>query len=203
MLAPLISAFLSIALGTTATPAFAQSQSGVTIQAIEAASTPLSLWEPQQGDSFVVDTRENMGYLVHENGSFTAFPVVTGQRRVVRYIGRTYNASTPNQVWNVKSTHIKGDRMTYGKTGRFMRLFDEDGLTAYGIHGYGNEEEMFGRDSRYGSMGCVIVRERILDIIERTYGLNENALTVITTYGLNDLPLHIAANNVVEQEHTQ
>lgn len=184
----IFSAFLSIVLGTSATPAFAQSGTGLTTAHMLQSSTPLGLWEPMSGDSLLVDTRDNMGYLIHADGSFTAFDVVTGQRRVVRYIGRTYNAATPQSEWTMRSVHIKGDRMTYGKTGRFFRLYDEDGETAYGVHGYGNEDEIFGGDTRFRSMGCVIVREHILNVIERTYEMNGGALPVVTIYGLESLP---------------
>ncbi len=183
MLATFLSAFLSLALGTTALPSSSPSS---------ASGLPLSLWEPKAGDTFIVDTKENVGYLVHENGRYTSFDVVTGQRRRVYYIGRSYNATTPTKAWVASSVHVKGDRLTFGKTGRFFRLYDEGERTAYGIHGYGREDDMFSQDSRFQSMGCVIVREHILNIIEKTYELNDQKMNVITVYGLETLPEHIA-----------
>jgi len=149
-------------------------------------------WQPQYGDSFVVDTRENMGYLIHRDGQFTRFPVVTGQNRVVYYLGRHYVATTPEAQWEVKSRHIKADRMTFGPSGRFLRLY-EDGeeYTPYGIHEYGNEDEMFQTEGRFGSMGCVIVREAIMDILDKTYTLNGYSLNVVTKFGLESGDLKI------------
>ncbi|MBM3227408.1 hypothetical protein FJZ27_00895 [Candidatus Peribacteria bacterium] len=144
--------------------------------------TALIDWTPMQGDRLVVDTEENEGYLVRsDNASYTSFPVITGQRRVVRYIGRTYNATTPNQRWIVKSRHIKGDRTTFGPTGRFLRMYkDGETYTSYGIHEHKSEERMFGEADRFQSMGCVIVQTEILDVIEETYELNGETLDVVT-----------------------
>ena len=148
-------------------------------------------WQPAIGDKMVIDTKENRGYLIHTDGRSIDFPVVTGQHRNVCYIGRCYNAATPSRDWIAKSKHIKGDRLTYGKTGRFIRLYDSDGRTHYGIHGYGKEEEMFAQKSLFQSMGCVIVRESILNIIDATFALNKKSLSVITKKGVED-PMHVA-----------
>ncbi len=149
--------------------------------------TPLALWEPQVGDAFVVDTESNTGYLIHQNGEFTSFEVVTGRREVVRYIGRTYNAATPNRSWKVESNETKGDRFTFGVTGRFLRLYDEDGKTPYGIHPYKFEDKMFSENGRFGSMGCIIVRESTMDLLIKTFDLNGGSLDTTTTYGLASL----------------
>lgn len=149
--------------------------------------TPLSLWEPQAGDRFVVDTRSNMGYLVHEDGQFTSFEVATGQRRFVRYIGRSYNATTPTKNWTVKSLETKGDRVTFGESGKFFRLYDEGEKTAYGIHTYRYEDNMFALKERYGSMGCIIIRKEQLPLIEQTFEINGSVLDVTTTYGFDTL----------------
>jgi hypothetical protein len=146
----------------------------------------LELWEPKWGDSFVIDTQNNEGYLIHTNGSFTQFPVITGQRRFVSYIGRYYNAATPTWNWTALSNEIKGDRVTFGPTGRFLRLYkDGETRTAYGIHEHRDEAIMFERDIRFQSMGCVIVRSSILDIIEDTYELNGDRLDVVTMEGMD------------------
>jgi hypothetical protein len=148
---------------------------------------PLPDWQVQTGDRFIVDTTENLGFLVRNDSSaYTTFPVITGQRRVVRYIGRTYDATTPNQRWLVKTRHIKGDRITYGPTGRFFRMY-EDGeeYTSYGIHEHRYEERMFSEEARYQSMGCIIVKSAILDIIEATYELNGESLDVVTQPNVN------------------
>ena len=151
----------------------------------------LDTWEPEVGDRIVIDTLENHGFLIHADGRTIDFPLVTGQKRFVCYIGRCYNAKTPDTDWVMKSRHIKGDRLTYGKTGRFLRLYDEDGRTHYGIHGYGREDQMFEQKSRFQSMGCIIVREPILDIIEATFEINEGNVPVFTRNGVEE-PVDIA-----------
>lgn len=155
---------------------------------VQVLPVPLTMWEAQAGDRFVVDTKANMGYLIHENGEFTSFEVATGQRRVVRYIGRTYNAATPNKEWTAKTMEIKGDRYTFGPTGTFFRLFDDedDERTAYGIHTFKYEDTMF-EGPRYGSMGCIIIPESLLSLITKTFEVNDNQLRVTTMYGFDRL----------------
>ena len=77
-------------------------------------SVPVQTWAPEVGDSFFFDTKANMGYLVHTDGVYTEFPVVTGKKAFVHYIGRGYRAETPSRNWVAKSLHFKGDRMTFG-----------------------------------------------------------------------------------------
>lgn len=139
-------------------------------------------WVPQAGDRVMVDTTENVGYLVREDGTHTAFPVLTGQRRVVRYIGRTYNAATPHKQWTSKSVDVKGRSMTFGETGTFVRLYDEDGeQTPYGIHSHLTFQKMLDEGDRYRSMGCVLVSEDVLKLIVNTFELNGGSLDVLTT----------------------
>ncbi len=142
-------------------------------------------WIPEAGDSMLVDTKENMGYLVHSDGAYYTFPVATGQRRVVRYIGRTYNATTPERNWVVQSEQTKGDRVTFGPRGLFLRLFVDGESTPYGIHGHRDSAKMIADPSeeRFRSMGCIIVDEEILTIIEKTFTLNGGSLSVQTHYG--------------------
>jgi len=118
----------------------------------EIPETPTVEWQAQKGDSFLVDTTKNIGYLVHPKGGYTSFPVATGQKRVVRYIGRTYNATTPNRHWISVSQETKGDRITFGKDGTFFRLsYDGEG-TSYGIHSHAYVEKMLSRKSTYVSV---------------------------------------------------
>ncbi|MDD3897032.1 MAG: L,D-transpeptidase [Candidatus Peribacteraceae bacterium] len=148
----------------------------------------LATWEPGVGDRVVVDTKENEGYLIHTDGRYVRFPVITGQRRRVYYIGRSYNAATPAWDWVVQSQDIKGDRITFGPSGRFLRLYkDGEEHTAYGFHEHAAEDVMFDRESRFQSMGCVIVRSSMMDILEETYLLNTDAgVPVFTRYGIED-----------------
>lgn len=151
---------------------------------------PLSDWTPEVGDHLMVDTGSNSGYLLRaDNSVYTEFPVITGQRRVVRYIGRTYDATTPNQHWTVQSRHIKGDHTTFGPSGRFLRLYkDGTEYTSYGIHEHLSEERMFGEADRYQSMGCIIVQGAVLDLIEKTYFLHGASLDVVTQKDVKILP---------------
>lgn len=143
----------------------------------------VSAWEPRVGDTLHIDVRSNVGYLIHDDGEFLVFPVVTGQKRYVYYIGRYYFAATPVADWTVQSVDIKDDRVTFGKTGRFFRLYQGEESTSYGIHGYDPEDWMFREGDRYRSMGCIIVREEILDIISKTYEINSENLSVSTRSG--------------------
>ena len=139
-------------------------------------------WVPEAGDRVIVDTVLNEGYLVRENGDYTSFPVLTGQRRVVRYIGRTYNAATPNKHWTAKSVDVKGRSMTFGETGTFVRLYDDDGeQTAYGIHSHLTFQKMLDEGDRYRSMGCILVSEDVLKLVTKTFELNGGSLDVTTT----------------------
>lgn len=141
-------------------------------------------WGPRVGDQLLIDTKANLGYLVHDDGLYISFPVITGQRRNVWYIGRYYNAATPTWDWEIQTTHIKGDRVTFGPTGRFLRMYKNgENRTAYGIHGHRDGIQMLLEDDRFRSMGCIIVSEDMLDTIEQAYEMNNEKLSVKTTYG--------------------
>lgn len=147
---------------------------------------PLSQWHAQAGDRFIADTQENVGYLVHEDGSYTSMVIGSGRRETVHYIGKTYDATTPPAQWEVQDINIQNNRAIFGKTGRFLRLFQQDEYTNYGIHSVGNIDDILASDNRYMSMGCVLVNDAILDILIATYHLNGDSLDVVTTYGLNE-----------------
>jgi hypothetical protein len=145
-------------------------------------------WEIEDGDKVLVDTKNNEGYIFHEDGQYLNFPLVTGQRRWVYYIGRSYNASTPNWNWSINSMHVKGDRLTFGPSGRFLRLYrDGSEHTAYGFHEYGQEDEIFdGMDTRFRSMGCIIVKIPIMDLLVNTFEEN-GSIEVISQHGIDSL----------------
>lgn len=147
----------------------------------------VSEWTPRAGDSFVVDTKENIGYLVHQNGGFTSFRVVTGQRRTVRYIGRTYNAKTPVRKWEVLTMETKGDRRTFGPRGTFLRFFYQGEKTAYGIHAHHQGDEMLADDERFRSMGCIIVSEDVMDLLTETFRLSGDRIAVRTVFGFDEV----------------
>lgn len=145
----------------------------------------LLAWQPSIGDQLIIDTKDNLGYLLHPSGQYLSFRLVTGQRRTVNYIGLTYNAATPEKDWIAKSHHVKGDRITYGPSGRFIRLYENgDIYTHYGIHTHAYGDEYLASDNRYRSMGCIIVSEDMFDLIERTYLFNGKHLRVATRYGI-------------------
>ncbi len=145
-------------------------------------------WLPQEGDSFVVNTSTNIGYLVHPNGGHTSFKVATGQRRVVYYNRTTYFAATPLRRWKVISTEVKSDRTTFGPEGTFLRLgYGNDyERTPYGIHSHRSIDAMLSEDLRYRSMGCILVSLDVMHVIEKTFAMNQNNFRVVTVSGFSD-----------------
>ncbi|MBP9851030.1 MAG: L,D-transpeptidase [Candidatus Peribacteraceae bacterium] len=178
-----LSAFLVLSLG------FPSPTHAFSLMPSEVPATDINEWEVRVGDALIVDTTTNIGYLIHRGGGFMQFPVATGQRRVVRYIGRTYNARTPNTSWAILDKEVKGDRTTFGKEGLFLRLYDEDGETAYGIHSHRSIDSMLAVENRFRSMGCILVSQSVLDIIETTYEGNSRRLDVLTLNGFGDEPV--------------
>ncbi len=144
-------------------------------------SNEVEFWVPRAGDRFEVDIGTNIGRLIHEDGEAVEFEVVTGVLRVVRYAGRRYFAATPVAEWVVRETVIKRDRWTFGKTGRFIRMYKNGTeYTPYGIHPFGREDAMFRVAGRYGSMGCIILREAMVDVIQETIRANGGEMKVRT-----------------------
>lgn len=167
----------------------------------EIPETPFAEWQTMKRDALVVDTETNIGYLVHEDGGFTSFPVATGQKRVVRYIGRTYNAQTPARRWVMAQKQIKGDRITFGKEGLFLRLYYEGEETAYGIHDHRSADKMLAEDLRYRSMGCIIVSKETLDNIEATFDMNDGIVDVVTVNGFSEESVnYVTLKNVLRRE---
>lgn len=160
-------------------------------------SVPTSLaaevWQPDFGDQLYVDTSANIGYLVHQNGDFVSFPVATGTRRTVRFLGQRYFAATPNTRWAAKGFTVQKDRSLYGSTGRFLRLYRE-GLskTLYGIHAHADFDTWTREGNRHKSFGCIVVSENVLEAILATYELNGNQLEVTTSAGSAQLQAALA-----------
>ncbi len=154
-------------------------------------------WVPKAKDRLIVDIRNNRGYLIGLDGFYTSFPVGTGQRRTVRYIGKVYNAATPRARWTIQSLEYKqGDRATYGNTGRFFRLNHEQwGRTQYGIHATSNIEEILAKDNRYASMGCILVSDDILTILEQSLALHDSGMQVIT---VDDVDIDAISMGILE-----
>lgn len=159
-------------------------------------------WQPRVGDHVMVDTGQSTVYLVHTDGSWLAIDGLTGQRRTVSYIGRTYYAGTPDRAWELRSIEEKGKSTTFGN-GRFLRLYSghdasadgPDGRTAYAIHSHASFARMLA-DKReknawdrtgtgHRSMGCILVSEDDLTLIIETWTINEGTLAVVTGDGLS------------------
>ncbi|MBP9773516.1 MAG: L,D-transpeptidase [Candidatus Peribacteraceae bacterium] len=147
----------------------------------------LSEWQPQKGDVFVADTQKNIGYLMHANGEYVGMTIGSGQRKVVRYIGRTYFAASPEGLFHVyKKERQYGDPVTFDKDGTFFRLITDRGeRTAYGIHStlYIDTVLSRDRDARYASMGCILTNRDVLKAIEKTVAVTGD-MPVIITEGL-------------------
>lgn len=142
-------------------------------------------WTPQVGDELIVDVESNTGYMIHPDGSYLPFLVATGMQKNIRYLGRTYFAQTPMKDWVAKEKKIQTDKVMFGKTGRFFRLFDGGKTsTPYGIHSFKYVDDWMKEQERYKSYGCIVVTEDILDIVEDTFYLNEKTLKVKTIFGL-------------------
>ncbi|HVW66117.1 MAG TPA: L,D-transpeptidase family protein [Candidatus Peribacteraceae bacterium] len=159
-----------------------------TTPAASPAFIPVQEWVPMQHDRFIADTEANMGYIVHDDGSYTAFRIGSGQQKTVHYMGITYDAATPLAHWEVKSTTIQTDRGTFGPTGFFLRLYENGkDYTSYGIHSTGNINDILAGNDRYKSMGCILVSNQVLNLLAKTYELNDHDLDVVTVFGLSDL----------------
>ena len=168
--------------------------------AVPPPTPAVETWVPVHGDTLLVDTDANIGRLEHADGTALTFRVVTGAHGYVHYIGRTYDASTPKRVWAVRSIDTKWDRTTFGHKGIFLRLYDDpDTQTPYGIHAHRYGDKMLASDMRYRSMGCIIVSDDVLDVIERTYVVNDGVLTVDTTAAIRD-DVRTAMQSVLPQQ---
>lgn len=138
------------------------------------------VFEP--GVYLVADVDNGIGYLINpNNGTITSFLLMSGQQKFVWYAGRGYYAATPKQTWYVKQKNIQRDRITFGPSGEFLRLFHNGNRTLYGIHGYKYFEQEMKKGTKYLSMGCLLVSDRDLDFIEEAYIANGHELKVITT----------------------
>lgn len=151
----------------------------------------LSSWESEKGDFLVFDVSENMGYLLKEDMSEGVyFPIASGEQRNRYFQGNRYYAGTPIQEWRIKSMHYHPKGPIYGKHGKFLRLYDENEATHYGVHTVGSEKEIFSMSDRYKSWGCVIVKGDTFSIIESIYEVNEEeGVRVITVDDESDFPL--------------
>lgn len=130
-------------------------------------------FQPSEGDYFLVDIEDAVGYLVNDyRHVYTAFPVMTGGKRT----------PTPEKDWVVLQKNIQPNRVFFAESGEFFRMFLNDGetRTSYGIHGYKYFDEEVEKGTKYLSWGCVMVADDVLDMIEASYIANGESLRVST-----------------------
>lgn len=130
------------------------------------------------GDYMVVDISNGIGYLMNNlTKNVTIFPVMTGGKRT----------PTPEQEWVVKEKNIQGNRIFFGESGEFLRLYTDAGeqFTHYGIHGYAYFDREIERGTKYLSWGCVMTSDDVLDLIEESYLANGGLLKVTTVDEVN------------------
>jgi hypothetical protein len=160
-------------------------------------------WVPRMGDHIVVDTSASIVYLVHDDGERLALDGLTGQHRRVCYDGICYFAETPERDWEIRADALsmKGRSTTFGE-GRFLRLswpghkdFRRGGIgdgesTSYGFHSHLSFEKMIA-DKRektgwdregtgWRSMGCILLSEDDLTLVEETWRANAGVVRVTT-----------------------
>lgn len=145
------------------------------------ALVEINTFEPAGGDYLVADIERSVGYLVSpEHHEIMPFVLLSGQKRFRGYFSGEYYEGTPEMDWVVRQLDIKGDRVTFGDTGRFFRMFDGEGRTAYGIHSHKYFQYMSDSDNYFRSLGCLIVSDDVLDVIQKSFELNGEILNVTT-----------------------
>jgi hypothetical protein len=150
-------------------------------------------WEPLADDFIVVDTTSNMGYLLRSDlSAASVFPVASGQQRNINYLGKRYFGATPSGEWRIKSLDYQVKGYTFGRHGKFLRLYNEDGSTHYGIHTVWDERAIFSLTERYKSLGCVLVRDNVLTVLENVFKASGTSGTrVITLTDITTLPFDL------------
>jgi hypothetical protein len=137
----------------------------------------LTKFEPSVGDYFLVDINNGIGYLINdENKTYLIFPVMTGSLR----------APTPEKEWVVKEKNIQPNRIIFSESGEFLRMYmDGETRTGYGIHGYAYFEKEIKEGTKFLSLGCVLVADDVLDVIEESYLANGESLKMSTVKEVN------------------
>lgn len=167
-----------------------------------AAAVTDTRWQPKAGDEVLVDTATSIVYLLHQDGTYLALDALTGQHRNVAYDGIYYNARTPERVWEIRGFERKGRSVTFGN-GRFGRLWwpgkidlrRGDEGTAYGFHSHLSFARMLDdkknktawdpEGTGFRSMGCILLSEEDLTLIENLVSANNGVLRVETRYGVD------------------
>ncbi len=162
---------------------------------------PLAQWWVSVDDRMITDTDNDISYLLKRSGEFTAFRSGSGKKEFVSYANRYYNAQTPEDNWVALSREIQNDPNVFGPRKIFFRLFAENGKvqTLYGIHTVRNQKELLARQDRKKSMGCILVAESVLDIIDETFAMNDNSLHVTTINGVPPMFADESVRNLVSK----
>lgn len=137
------------------------------------------VFEASEGDYFLVDIDDAVGYLVNNSSNtYASFPIMTGAKRT----------PTPEKEWVVKEKNIQPNRTIFGETGEFLRMYTDEGgtRTGYGIHNYAFFEEEIENGTKYLSLGCILVSASVHDLIEKSYLASGENMKMITT---NDVDL--------------
>lgn len=127
---------------------------------------------PSVGDYFLVDVSNAVGYLINDGSRYyTDFPIMTG----------SLSTPTPYKEWVVLDKNIQRNRVTFSESGEFFRMYiDGKTRTSYGIHGYAYFNDEIEKGRKFLSLGCVLVADDVLDLLEESYILNNNSLRVST-----------------------
>jgi len=130
-------------------------------------------FEPSYGDYFMVDIENGIGYLANDfTRRMTVFPVMTGAKRT----------PTPEKEWLVLEKNIQSDRITFSKSGEFFRMYLDEGekRTSYGIHGYAYFAKEIKNGRKFLSLGCVLVSDDVLDVIEESFLADNEKMRIST-----------------------
>lgn len=151
-------------------------------------------FEPMPGAIFVADTQADIGYLINPDGRFRQELIGSGQNRIIRYIGRTYRALTPENHWVILSKEKKANFAIFD-SGSFFRMYLEDGKdrTAYGIHTSGNIDRILKMKDRKQSAGCILVSREMRALLGEVFELNDHRIDVVTIRGLQKWNPSLAA----------
>ncbi len=145
-------------------------------------------FHPSVGDYFLVDIENALGYLLNESTQYyTVFPIMTGSKRT----------PTPEREWVVLQKNIQPNRVVFSKSGEFFRMFTNGTTrTSYGIHGYGYFDMEIERGTKFLSLGCVLVADDVLDMIENSYLANGESLRMDTKKSIDISSYFLALEEV-------
>ena len=88
---------------------------------------------------------------------------------------------TPETDWVVKEKNIQPNRVIFGETGEFLRMYKNGDIrTGYGIHNYKFFEYEIENGRKFLSLGCILVSAEVHDMIEESFLANDSALEMKT-----------------------